>query len=182
MLKLLFSKLPLVGGLTTCTVNDHWRAVQEIFVTLIFAMFPVLIGTAVVWVMKSSGIPLGFKGAFYSTIESGELLIYATALLAPIVWMATTDPPGAKSFPSKLSHIMLVCCVLVVAAVVFGLQRTGQQIRTDVAFEISVWSFIGSIALLYLATVYHNGRIPNPPAEFRKDESSFVNEYKEHSQ
>lgn len=182
MMKHMISKIPLIGGLVSCSLDDHWLAAQELFVTLIFSMFPILIGTVVVWVMKSSGVSLSIGGAFYSTIENGELLIYATVLLAPIVWMSLTDPPGAKLFPSKLSHMVSVLLVVAFSALVFGLQRAGQQIRTDLSFNISIWLFVGSMTLLYLATVYHNGRLPNAPSEFRKHESSFADDYRERRQ
>jgi hypothetical protein len=125
---------------------------------------------------------LTIENAFWSTIWDGELFMCATSLLAPIFWMALEDPPGARTFPSRLSHMLIIVLVVALASVFFALGIANNHLKEPFTFHFSVAIFSISVALLYLSTAYHSSRLPNAPAVFREDEADFSAKYRRHRQ
>lgn len=171
-------KLPLVGGLTDCSTSDHWTSIQEFTVLVMWSTCPIWMGSILVWAMGASSDLVALASAFRGTIDNGELLLFSTALVAPIFWIALHDPPGTRAFPSKLSHIALIAAVNVIAAGFFGLQKSGEEANAEIVFNVSIWLFFSSLFLLYLGTVYNNSRF-NVRGEFQRQEEDFVKGYKE---
>src|SRR5712692_5535606 len=84
---------PVFGGLAYCKLIDHGKACQKVTFELIFATFPLSLGALVIWL---SGATSGFGKAFEVSLWNGDLYIYATALLAPIFWLAIVEYPGGQ--------------------------------------------------------------------------------------
>jgi hypothetical protein len=175
---------PLFGGLVDCDLEDHWKAVQQTVVVLVLSTMPVWLGTVIVYALGASGSRVAFWMAFLGTITKTrtELFMISTALLAPIFWMALKDPKGAREFPSKISHMILVTLINSIAAVFFGLTTAGENLNPRISFWISVVIFLASLGLLYLGTVYHEHRMPDAPDEFRRQEETYTEDLGEHHQ
>jgi hypothetical protein len=172
--------IPLLGGLVDCDGEDHWDSVQQTTVILILSTMPIWLGTLIIFGLGDPSTGPSLKIAFYSTIFGGELFTYCTALLAPIFWIALVDPPRARRFPSKISHMLLIAVVNTIAAAFFGLGIARQRVNPQFAFRFSVILFVLSLLLLYLGTVYHTSRTSDPPAEFKKQEKEFSHDVNEH--
>jgi hypothetical protein len=143
---------------------------------------PIWLGTIIVYATgETTGYP-GFKASFYGALAHGALFTYCTTLLAPIFWIALVDPPGARVFPSKVSHMVVIAIIDAIAAVFYGLVVAGKRINEGFTFTLSTWVFFASLALLYLGTVYHASRMPDAASEFRKQEDEFKTAYREHTQ
>jgi ribose/xylose/arabinose/galactoside ABC-type transport system permease subunit len=106
--------------------------------------------------------------------------MYATALLAPVFWMALVDPPSARAFPSKVSHMLLILVIDMIAGAFFGLATAHHNVNPEFIVTFSGWVFLTALFLLYLGTVYHTNRMPDPSEEFRKQEGDFSAAYEEH--
>lgn len=124
---------------------------------------------------------LTFGTALKRTVMHGELFMYGTALLAPIFWVALVDPPGARVFPSRTIHMVLIALTELVASVFFGLTVAGTSLRQPFIFQLSVVIFFASLVLLYLGTLYHSNRL-NAAEAFKQDEQGFAQAYEEHQQ
>jgi hypothetical protein len=172
--------VPLFGGLIDCDGRDHWESLGQTFVILLLSTTPIWLATLVVFGTGTEMGSAAFQVALYSTITKGELFMYCTALLAPIFWIALVDPPGSRVFPSKVSHMVLIGIIDVIAAVFFGLTVAGKQLNESFTFKLSIWMFLSSVILLYLGTVYHTSRMPDATGEFRKQEEDFSAAYREH--
>jgi hypothetical protein len=174
--------IPLFGGLVECDLDDHWKAVQQTTVVLLLSTMPVWLGTIIVFALGDTLSATALWASFLNTITKTrtELLMISTALLAPIFWMALKDPKGAREFPSKISHMILVTLINSVAAVFFGLTIADEKLDPRITFWLSVLIFLASLGLLYLGTVYHEHRMPDAPDEFRKQEEQFSEGYEEH--
>ena len=172
-MKKFFSSLPLVGGLGGVNAAAHWQATRQTTANLVLSSFPIWLGTIV-------GLLMGTDKPFMGTIGSGELFIYSTAFLGPVLWMAMSDPPGADQFPSKLSHGLLVIIICAVAAVAFGLRSSPMALDMTFLFRLSIVTVSVAVGLLYLATVYHERRMPYLPTEFREQEKEFTGDYRKH--
>lgn len=177
-----FRAVPLFGGLVECDRDDHWKAVQQTTIVLLLSTMPVWLGTIIVFAMDDASPRRTFWASFLITITKTrtELFMISTALLAPIFWMALKDFKGAREFPSKISHMILVTLINSIAAVFFGLTIASENLRIRVTFWISVAIFLASLGLLYLGTVYNEQRMPDPADMFKRQESDFTEGYEEH--
>lgn len=173
-------RFPLFGGLVDCDGEDHWESLQQTAVILTLSTMPIWLGTIIILGLGDTVSSATIKAAFYSTIFGGELFTYCTALLAPIFWIALVDPPRARKFPSKISHMVLIAVINTVAAAFFGLGIARQKVNPWMSFRFSVVLFLLSLVLLYLGTVYHISRTSDAPAEFKKQEQDFAEGYDEH--
>ena len=180
MSKAFWRQAPLLGGLVDCRRSDYWNAVQEVSISLLWSLMPFWLGTFVVWIIGASVDFWALSSALLASVGNGELFIYTTALMAPILWMALYEPPGFGGFPTKRTHTVLVSLISVFAAVAFGLQKAGQHLNPTLAFQVSLILFCSSIFLLFLATVYQHRRLPDPTNEFRNQEIDFEREYRRH--
>lgn len=176
-----FRNIPLIGPLADCSLRDHWETTVQMFLILLFSTAPLWLGSLVIFA-TSTEKHLRFTAAFMCTIDNGQLFMYCTALLAPVVWMALVDPPGARVFPSKLAHIVLVVVIDLISSVFFALIIAAKALVQPFTFRFSVELFAISMFLLYLGTVYHTSRLPDAAEEFKKQEKDFSDEYREHRQ
>jgi hypothetical protein len=181
-LRNLAREVPLLGGLVDCDGPDHWEALGQTFVVLLLSTTPIWLATLIIYGMGTDLKYSALTKALGSTVAKGELFMYCTALLAPIFWIALVDPPLARKFPSKVSHMVFIVVIDVVAAVFFGLTIAGKQLNEVFTFEVSMYMFLFSIVLLYLGTVYHISRIADGTAEFKKQETDFTAAVREHRQ
>jgi hypothetical protein len=179
--KLKAREVPIFGGLVDCRGRDHWDALGQSFVLFVLSSMPIWLGTLIVYAMGDKVGCLGFKLALLSTFSRGELFMYATASLAPIFWIALTEPPGAREFPGKVSHIVLMVIISVIAAVFFGLLTAGNRLNMRFTFDLSVLMFLGSVVLLYLGILYHESQIRDAAPIMKKQEEDFSAEYREHN-
>ena len=106
--------------------------------------------------------------------------MYCTALLAPMFWVVLIDPLGSPTFPSKVSHMVLIVVIDLIAALFFGLIVAGSRLNEHFISSLSLTMFIVSIVLLYLGTVYHESQVANAATEFKKQETDFSRALREH--
>jgi len=182
MARQFLKRIPLFGGLVDCDREEHWESLGQTVVILLLSGMPIWLATLIVFGTGDRLDYAALEAGFYSTIAQGQLFMYCTTLLAPIFWIALVDPPGARAFPSKVSHMVLIVIIDVIAAVFFSLLRAGKNVNVEFAFKLSTWTFLISSVLLYLGTVYHTSRLPDVPKEFKKQEDDFSTAYGEHRQ
>jgi len=171
--------LLLLGPLVDCRINDHRNASLELLVSLAFATMPFWLGGLVLFA-GSSPASTDYWTTTVSTFKQGELFIFATSMLGPIIYMAFEDPANARAFPSRLEHAVLVFLLIAVCAAMFGLQKSGASINIAFIFGLSIICAVAAIGLRYLAAVYHRMRTRDPSEEMRRQEETFVNEFEEH--
>ena len=173
-----FRQIPLFGPLVDCNARDHAETLGQTLIILLLSTAPLWLGGMVIYgVSADNALTLGT--AFERTVMHGELFMYGTAFLAPIFWVALVDPPGARVFPSRTIHMVLIVLIELVASVFFGLTVAGNPLRPPFIFKLSVAIFLVSLVLLYLGTLYHSNRL-NAAEAFKQDEKEFSKAYEEH--
>lgn len=171
--------IPLLGGLADCDLSDHREALGQTFIVLLFSTAPLWLAALIVYGTGDDLAGSAFLAALKGTVANGELYMYCTALLAPIFWIALVDMPGARAFPSKISHMVLIAIIEIVAALFFGLISAGKHLNDAFKFKTSLYMFELAVLLLYLGTVYHISRIAEATTEFKKQETDFTEKLRE---
>lgn len=177
IIKTLVRKIPLVSGLADCRLRDHKEALHEIVLTLLGAVFPTLLGAITLILTAKESL---WGKAILSNISNGELYLYCTSLVAPIIYIATADKQGDSEFPTKRSHITIIFILIGVSSLAFGLQKAGAVLNIETFFSISMFCFIFSIILLYLAIAYKNKMMPKGPEDMKQQEKTFADAYASH--
>jgi hypothetical protein len=172
-------EIPVFGGLVDCDGHDHWESIGETTVLFILSSMPIWLGALIVYATSNKVGLVGWKLALFSTVANGELFMYSTAFLAPVFWIALKDRPSARVFPGKVSHIVLMVIISVIAAVFFGLHIAGSRLNERFALGLSIVMFFISLILLYLGILYHQSLTNDAATVMRENEESFSAEYRE---
>jgi hypothetical protein len=173
-------EFPVLGGLVDCDGRDHWESLGQTTVLFVLSSMPIWLGTLIVYATGEVTGRAGAKLALFSTISRGELFMYSTAFLAPIFWIALADKPNLRVFPGKVSHIVLMVIISVIAAVFFGLQTAGNRLNHRFTMGLSELMFATSLILLYLGILYHEHRIKDSSTVMKEGEETFAANYSEH--
>jgi hypothetical protein len=177
-MKKLFKRIPIISGLSNCSAGDHWEALQEVLITVIFATIPIWLIFFIISLTRQEADPDLFTN-LSGHVNNGELFIYSVSIIAPVMYIALKDPPGAKEFPSRLSHIIIIFVVAILSSAGFAVQKSILLSNTKFAIDVSLTLFSISIFILYIATVYKHMRLLGPD-DFKKMESNFSEQYKKH--
>lgn len=175
-LKKIMRGLPLFGGLADCRWKDHVEAAKEFAVNFVFSTPPIWLGGMIIFSIDRSPNK-SFFGSVVGTLNSGELFMYAAAMVAPIIYMALKPEKGSRNFPGQLSHITFIAIVAFISAAFFALQRAAVFVDERFVFYLSVILYSLSLILLYLAMVYRNNRLDGAPDLAREQTAEFVEEF-----
>jgi hypothetical protein len=172
--------IPIIGPALRCNPKEHWRTSVEIFPGLFWSMLPIWVGTFTTFAKSPTFDWQAFHGAFSGTIAGGELFIYAAAFLAPILWIVHHVPPGADPFPTPIAHGLLTAVVTVFCALSFEMQKPGSNVNPTTLHKLALIFFWTAVILIYLATLYHNHRLPSVSREqIRSQQDKFLERYQE---
>lgn len=160
-----FLVLPLVGRLGEVPSSERRQALYETLTTTLFATMPF-------WVLPVLGYFMYKpKPAFDEALQRGEGLIYAAALLGPLVYVLTRRygkfnlvsserkiaSPLTMSFPYGGLFVTITALSCAVAGFVFAsMQRSGSGIDQDGVRILSWVMIIGATVIFFLVTAYSN--------------------------
>lgn len=171
--------LPIVGPLWNCRIDDHITATKRFTSDFVASTAPLWGGALVVLLTSNEYVsPLR---ALITTFERGELLIYCTAILGPIIYMSNRDLRDASTFPGKLSMSLVTFVAVFVCALVFALYRADVIANEALAFWLSVWAYGISLGLYYLTILYDTLRTTAGQA-LRREAADFVTAFNKRHQ
>ncbi|HOS46434.1 MAG TPA: hypothetical protein PLQ69_08150 [Paludibacter sp.] len=99
-----FEKIPIFGGLVNCCAEDFAAAIKELLSTLVIALSPIWLGAF--FMVSRSDEERNYISIIIDSVKHGELMIYCTALLAPVFYITSSDKYLHGVFPNKLSSII----------------------------------------------------------------------------
>ena len=186
MVRKFIRNLPIFAGLADCNSSDYKKASVDVATNFTLSTMPIWLGTYITMALTENtsvkDLPFlsGLLSALVENISNGELFLFATATLGPIVYIAYGDIEGGNKFPTKLSHGIFVIIIVIFSACSFGLERANLDMNEGFTFPASIILFVCSWLLLSLATVYKRQSYPSPSGEFKKVEREFSEELNDH--
>jgi hypothetical protein len=167
-----------------CSREDFAQAGIEVSIVCLSAFLPIWL-SLLVWSLTN------LQEAFIlSFMTAGDILLISCAIIGPLIYVLTkkhgqVEDPLTLRFPYSPGLSVLILIIWVIAGVVFVLQKTSDLhlISANILNRHAIWDLsiaiaIGSIAVLYFATVFRNNMGHSEPAAIMHDEQEeFVKEY-----
>lgn len=178
-LKLQFSKIPLIGPLVECKKEDHWAAFTETFLNGVFSTLPFWLAAIVGYLYKlpkhiNNFIDLElFQSLLEDSVSNGELFIFSTSILAPIMFLTWLDLKGTRTIPAKLSLGTVALLTMLLCTGLFSALKANPDVNEDFILYLSSWLALIALIITYIGTVYHKYRQGSPEL-LKDDEKDFV--------
>lgn len=176
------SALALIGPLFACSKEDYFAATREFIIIIAFA-------TATFWlsalflVILDSGNKLSYGDLFELTIKDGQLFIFATALLGPILVFAAEDPPNVRPFPARTWIMFALVLLAIVCSGSYAITKgaSGLDPATPIPLnKVFLANSAIACALIaagfrYMAILYNKYRMR--PEEVKASEADFNKQF-----
>lgn len=169
-------RIPILHDLTDCAGSFHVATLKEMGVTFVFSFMPLWLSAALIYF--SSGAPSVYD-AILKNIGNGELLIYCNSIIAPIFYIALEESEHYKSFPSKISHLLVFIILMLFAAVCFSLQRIGVKFNSEYIVPFSVAALCVSLFIRYSSATLNKWR-RSPASMISQQTAAYVSQYQAH--
>lgn len=136
--------------LIECPKSTKTEARTEVFITMGLAFSPVLLGTLLQMVTSNSWDAISITRA---SLNGGEIFIYCSAMLAPVMCMIYKYSLKNAVAPNALKFFIYPLITLVISGVIFGSYKA-KTIQNHILVELLSWLlFFISLIQFYGATV-----------------------------
>lgn len=183
--------IPLIDGLPDLEWEHFKSATKELFFTVLLSTSPLWIGAfaaSLISAGTSQSDNVEIFALFWknlkASINTGALIIYSAALIAPVIYIASQEAKGTsttKVFPSRTWHIVFALVIQIVGCVYFVIQSLGLNMNQRFAFDFSIYLFPFTLALLQIAFCYKNLIFEmDPLKEMENSDKRFSENYSRH--
>ena len=171
--------IPYVCGLPDTRREHHRAAAGDWVLSVLFSALPILLAAFAGILVDPSGP--NFGELVVANVSRGELFLYSSAMLAPIIVFVSRDYDATVVLPSKLSFIVAIILILCVSVVVFSVDRAGmarwvqdEQGDKPLLLWVSFGLYVFTVGLNYLALVYRSVLDTISATDFREADSKYA--------
>lgn len=173
---------PLFGTLSGTSSDAKKEAAKELGTNVLFSTTPIWLGPFIYLFFRSGEKSLrdSYVEGLLLVTQNGELFLYATALLAPVFYIALSKRRrGEAPYPATFSHMLWFFILYVIAAVFFWIARFVEPAKSTELLITSSVIYGLSIALLFVAFVLKN-ESRDPVSKSRMETENFLESYRDH--
>lgn len=167
----MLEKLPIVGGLVNCCAADFTTAAKEVLSTLLIALSPIWLGTLFLFIRANE--KRDYIDILIDSVRNGELMLYCTALLAPVFYITSSDKYSIGVFPNKLSSNITAIIILLITTAVYTMQRIGSSYNNNLMLKLSAILFFVSLIILFVNKVYNYSKLDTYMDISQQEEKNF---------
>lgn len=194
LLRWLLTKIPVYGQLINSDRSSLRAAFTELSIATIFSLFPIWLYPIIMLV--------GFGEAFWSNaesfIEGGELFLFSSALVGPLIYSitkkygedegdreeTTSRFPRIRSiqFPYGFWFVLISILICLFSAIFFGLMRVNSanpltaRLDEDALFIVSTVMYFFTLSCFFSVSVYRLN-LENIPRAFGDDTRDLMTEW-----
>lgn len=189
-IKYFFSKIPIIGALVNISIPAQFEALVELIITVLFSTLPIWLGGAIFSIdfYFNEGKPNNeinfetYKGFFFSSIENGELLMYAAATLGPTLYLGLSSfGKRGKPFQWVRPQLILAILVNIFASVLFFNARANDYTTMPEFIEFTFILYAFSLILLFPAMAFeHEKKKADVVDAQQEDQNDYINGYRGH--
>ncbi|MCG3662650.1 hypothetical protein L5F37_04465 [Aliarcobacter butzleri] len=146
----------------------------EVFMSLIISTLPITIGSYYQIVNSSRNLD-AYSDFLYKMVMNGELFLYSSSVMAPIIFITTYNKDGKQHFPLRWLIILITIVLFLIISVSFGVQKIE---FSESIFHLSFWIFILINLLYFIVLIISNLPQKTPSELMKKKEEDFTEEYR----
>jgi len=154
--------------------GTHWKALQEVTVTAIISLVP-LLTTAVVFNYKNDGV-FDFQSGVKGAIGGGQLFLYAYALLGTIVWLAFMKSDRPINAPRRIIGFLTFIAALFIVSLL-GLDPTISNAKNSSILNASYWAYVAFLVAHYLLLFFVEIDPPSADKSIANSTEELINKY-----
>jgi len=148
-------KVPVISGLGYANPLKMLEALWEFLFVWLISLLPIFANILIELIGGSS--PATWETVWQivrTSFVAGDILIYSSALLAPVAFLFYEfDRANAKFFCTRSFQILLIF-IIAASAIIYGCQKAGKIKNQDLAWSSSMTIYCCSLVLWYLSIVY----------------------------
>ncbi|MDR2960211.1 MAG: hypothetical protein LBV10_11760 [Stenotrophomonas sp.] len=175
--------IPLIGPLAHCSVKHHKEAFKEFALATVFGTATFWLSAALLLALRTNSSSNYFH-TLHSTVNSGQLFIFAVGLMGPIILSTAEDPDKSAKFPGRSWHIASLIIAAFVASGFYSFElvardpKASQFFDRDFLFNASVIIAAFVVMMRYLTIVYRRSTLsPDSPDEIRQRHEDFSDDF-----
>jgi hypothetical protein len=175
-------KLPIVGGWCNAPYWAFREAAKELAFVWSLSLLPLIITILIDAASSPADVTdAGFWYAVSKNVKSGEIFIYANALLAPIGFILYKHNRDEAKFPNHISFMWLLFITIPISIAIFVLQRRGIITNQGLIDRIAIGIFSVTLLMRYTSMVYDSIRTDVAGTQ-RKNEDALVEKMQQYSE
>ncbi|HAD82690.1 MAG: hypothetical protein A2509_09060 [Candidatus Edwardsbacteria bacterium RIFOXYD12_FULL_50_11] len=175
--KALLSHMPYIRNYKNCSTPAKTAAFWELLITLIISFLPIFIGCFIAYLQNNS---IHIINNMYNNLSNGELFLYITSLLAPVIYMILKERKNIKRFPDLILSVFLYGGIVLASAIVFALKRINFAFDAVSVNRVQYLIFPFSLLLMYVVLTYNNEFPANPAEVMQAQEDKFTADVRKH--
>jgi hypothetical protein len=126
----------------------HRRALEEVFVVIIFSIFPLLLLPFVASLKLSPDAPFDFTTTIWSAVASGQLYLYSFSLFGTIIWLLVEDV-SSRAFPPRKYFSVAAILTAFLCLFVYGSDPGLTKPLNPILVRISIWIYVAYMLMYY---------------------------------
>ncbi len=156
---------PLIDGIKASKWQHHKVALAEVGITAVVSFVPLIASAMFLLLDSQEGISV--LASFREVVSKGELVVYASSIIAPVFYLCLKDPPVVEKIPQFVfAFVIFILCV-----VMYTLNYSGNVNNFELLVTWSYWLVGSSIIVWYLSTLF---RVMTPTPDFKAPEMEFA--------
>ncbi len=163
--------LPLIDGILASKWQHHKAALAEVGITAVVSFVPLI--ASAIFLLLDSQEGISVFSSFREVVSKGELVVYASSIIAPVFYLCLKDPPVVEKIPQfVLAFVIFFLCV-----VMYTLNYSGNVNNFALLVTWSYWLVASAIIVWYLSTLF---REMTAVPDFKGPEMEFSDAFGSH--
>jgi hypothetical protein len=182
-------KIPLLRIFGASKGHDYKEAGVEFWIVWLFSVIPIGMSVFIDFITKSSVLSgrlqtdeIGFRGIWDRValnLDSGEIFIYIISFLGTVAFVVYKHGKNGNKIEDFGVMLLLGGSLGLVAAIIFGLQRSGKIVRTDLVNTSATLMYALTLILFMAALLLEQRRLREGYAgSLRSQEKGLTDELK----
>jgi hypothetical protein len=182
----LADKLPLFRAFVRARVEDYSGAYYEFMVVWVASVVPIGLSVVIDYIIggsiKSGAVSAtttGWSGIYQRIVlnlNSGEVFIYIISFLGTAALVLYRYNKMGRRFPDYWTIVGIGGSMVLLSAVIFGLQRSHAVARQDLVDRYAVVMYVATLILFFVSLLYEQMRTKPYGKELRSGETALMQE------
>jgi hypothetical protein len=157
------------------TGEYHKRAFEEVFIVVVFSIFPLLLLPFVGIAKIGAETSFEWGQTFWKAIESGQLYLYSFSLFGTLMWLCVEDVSN-KVFPPRKYFASVSVLAAFLCLAIYGLDPALTKPLHPTLIYISILIYLIYVCIYYALLVFKMLRAPALAETIDKEANDLISQ------